>query len=420
MNIHVGLDLTALLPRPTGVDRYITELVSALIRVETTARFTLFVNRADAERVRGMPAHFRVVAVGYRNRPVRLIVQQAWLPRLCAAHGVDVLHSPSFLTPWLHGRTKHVVTIHDMTFFSMPHVHTRLRRSTPFKRLVLGSIRGASAIVVPAAAVRDELLDRVSGIDPERVRVTPYGVSSRFSTDSAGDEARLSELRWLPRAPFVLSLGTLEPRKNLPTLIEAFRRLVGRGADLDLVLAGGAGQARHAVDAAVRRSGLATRIHLPGFVPDALLPALYRRARVFAYPSLDEGFGFPPLEAMASGVPVVASARPALAENLAGAAVLVDPGDPDAIAAALQTLAYEGTARAAAIQAGLGRAARFTWDETARLTLESYGGVATESAAGWSRARPEIPQARQRRDTDTAPRSSADSSPATACADPSS
>jgi glycosyltransferase involved in cell wall biosynthesis len=415
---HVGLDLTALLPQPTGVDRYITELVAALARIETTMRFTLFVNRADRSRFDKLPRNFQVLAIGYRNRPARLVVQQACLPTLCTARRIDVLHSPSFLTPWLRGRTTHVVTVHDMTFFSMPEVHARLRRSLPFRRLVLGSIRRAAAITVPAAAVRDDLLARVPGLDPERVIVTPYGVSRRFSTVRDGDRARLAAMPWLPRAPFVLSLCTLEPRKNLPALIEAFRRLVERGSDLDLVLAGGVGQARDSIDAAVRRSGLARRIHLPGFVPDELLPALYGRARVFAYPSLDEGFGFPPLEAMAGGVPVVASARSALAENLAGAAVLVDPRDPDALASAIQTLASNGAARAAAIAAGLARAARFSWDETARLTLEGYRGVATESGAGWSRARPETPPALRRRDTRTARQSSAGSAPATPRAGP--
>jgi glycosyltransferase involved in cell wall biosynthesis len=418
-HLHVGLDLTALLPQPTGVDRYITELVAALAREKTATQFTLFVNRADRARFGGLPRNFRVLAVGYRNRPARLVVQQTLLPALCAAYGIDVLHSPSFLTPWLSGRTRHVVSVHDMTFFSMPQVHTRLRRSAPFRRLVLGSIRRASAIIVPAATVRDDLLARVHRIDPGRVRVTPYGVSRRFSTESDGDQARLAAMPWLPRGPFVLSLCTLEPRKNLPMLIQAYSRLVERGSDLNLVLAGGTGKARRSIEDAVVASGLTSRIHLPGFVPDDLLPALYRHARVFAYPSLDEGFGFPPLEAMASGVPVVASARPALAENLAGAATLVDPRHPDALAAAIQTLASDPAARAAAVAAGLERAARFNWDETARLTLDSYRAVVIESAAGWSRARRETPRALRRPDTHTAPQSSAGSSPATRCAGPS-
>ena len=370
--LHIGIDLTPLLPQPTGVDRYMTELVAALVCARSNERFTLFVNRADRARFDDLPSHVSVCAVGFRPRPARLLIQQALLPLLCEALGIDVLHSPSFLTPWIRGRSRHVLTVHDMTFFSMPHVHTRLRRSGAFTRMVLSSIRRASNITVPTAAVRDELMARVPGLDAASVRVTPYGVSSRFSADSSGDESRLTQLPWLPHSPFVLSLCTLEPRKNLPALIDAFALLVRGGANLHLVLAGGMGDARTAVESTISASGIGDRIHLPGFVDDDLLPALYRRARVFACPSLAEGFGFPPLEAMASGVPVVASFSPALAENLDGAAQLVEPGNTCALADAIRTLAFDDAAREQAISAGLERAARFTWDETARLTLDSY------------------------------------------------
>ena len=377
--LRVGLDLTALLPQPTGVDRYITELVAALTRVETAARFTLYANRDDRDRFGGLPPRFNVTLVGSRNRVARLAIQQTCLPALCAARGIDVLHSPSFLMPWFRGHTRHILTVHDMTFFTMPRVHTRLRRSGTFTRMVLASIRRATSIVVPSATVRDELLALVPATDAERVRVTPYGVSSRFGTDSALDASRLAGLPWLPRAPFVLSVGTLEPRKNLPVLIDAFRRLVVGGSDLHLVLAGGAGQAREAIAAAIATAGLTSRIHLPGFLSDAALAALYRRARVFAFPSLAEGFGFPPLEAMASGVPVVASASSALAENLQGAAVLVAPDDPGRLADAIQTMVSDAAARARVVAAGLERASRFTWDETARLTLDCYRAAALSS-----------------------------------------
>jgi glycosyltransferase involved in cell wall biosynthesis len=382
--MRIAVDLTALVPQPTGVDRYMTELVTALVRARSEARFTLFVNRADRARFDGLPPHVRIRAVGFRPRPARLLVQQALLPVLCESCGIDVLHSPSFLLPWIRGRTRHVLTVHDMTFFSMPHVHSRLRRSRAFTRMVLASIRRASLINVPATAVRDDLLVHVPGIDAARVRVTPYGVASRFCADSSGDAPRLAQLPWLPLVPFVLSVGTLEPRKNLPVLIEAFRRLVRGGRDLHLVLAGGMGDARAAVDASIAASGLANRIHVPGFIHEDVLPALYRRARVFAYPSLAEGFGFPPLEAMASGVPVVASAGSALAENLNGAATLVPPDDAAALAAALETLAFNREVRTRATAAGLERASRFTWDETARMTLDGYHELAVESRAARS------------------------------------
>jgi alpha-1,3-rhamnosyl/mannosyltransferase len=278
--------------------------------------------------------------------------------------------------PWLRGGAQHLLTVHDMTLFSMPEVHTRLHRSRAFTRMVLASIRRADLLSVPSRSVRDELLARVPGICASRVRVTPWGVSERFSR--GGQEGALRpHLPWIPRAPYVLSVCTLEPRKNLPRLVEAFQLLVREsGIDAHLVLAGALGPGRDAVLAEVAASALADRVHLPGFIPDDVLPAVYRGAQVFACPSLAEGFGFPPLEAMAAGVPVVASSGSSLEENLGGAAILVPPNDPRALAAALRTLLTDPGARASAIAAGVDRAARFRWEDTARLTLDCYRSLA--------------------------------------------
>jgi glycosyltransferase involved in cell wall biosynthesis len=376
--LHIGLDLTALLPRLSGVDRYLTELVAALARADATSRFTLFINRADRDRFAGLPSNFTILAIGFRPRIARLLLQQAWLPPACASRGVDVLHSPSFLLPWSRGSARHLLTVHDMTLFSMPEVHARLRRSHAFRRMVLASIRRADLISVPSRSVRDELLARVPGIGAGRVRVTPWGVAERFSREDHEDDRVLrARLPWIPHAPYVLSLCALEPRKNLPRLVEAFGLLIREhGSDAHLVLAGALDHGRDAVLAAIAASAHADRVHLPGFVPDDVLPALYRRARVFAYPSLGEGFGFPPLEAMAAGVPVVAATGSSLDENLGGAAMLIPPNDPRALAAALHKLLTDPGARANAVAAGIARAARFSWDETARLTLDCYRTLA--------------------------------------------
>lgn len=375
---HVGLDLTPLLPRWSGVDRYLTELVAALARVGTGLRFTLFVNRADRDRFTDLPANFTILAVGFRPKMARLLVQQVWLPQACVSRGIDVLHSPSFLLPWLRGNAQHLLTVHDMTFFSMPEVHTRLRRSHAFRRMVLASIRRADLLNVPSRSVRDDLLARVSGIDATRVRVTPWGVAERFSREGQEDDHALwSRLPRLPDAPYVLSVCTLEPRKNLHRLVEAFELLIReRRVDVHLVLVGALGHARDAILDAVAASRLADRVHLPGFIPDDVLPAVYRRAQVFAYPSLAEGFGFPPLEAMAAGVPVIASSGSSLDENLGGAAILVPPNDPRALANALHMLLVDPNARASAIAAGAYRASMFSWEETARLTIDCYRSLA--------------------------------------------
>ena len=232
---HVGFDLTPLLPRISGVDRYLKELVTALARFGTGLRFTLFVNRGDRDRFADLPSNFTILAVGFRPRMARLLVQQAWLPPACVSLGIDVLHSSSFLMPWLRGGAQHLLRVHDMTLFSMPEVHSRLRSSHAFRRMVLASLRRADLLNVPSRSVRDELLARIPWIDASRVRVTPWGVAERFSREGQEeDHALRSRLPWIPHAPYVLPL----PRRGL--------RAPSARSD-------GVGRSRHRLDGFVAR-----------------------------------------------------------------------------------------------------------------------------------------------------------------------
>jgi alpha-1,3-rhamnosyl/mannosyltransferase len=370
--IHVGIDLTALRPRHTGVDRYLVELARHVGTVDPGIRYTIFVNRADRPLFEGrLPPNVCLRSWGLRPRPARFVLQHAVLPAACAALGVDVLHSPSFLMPAWRGRPRHLLTVHDMTFFSLPEVHTRLHRSRAFRSLVLGSICRADLLNVPSAATRDALRVMVPEMPSDRLRVIPYGISSTFQP--AGTALDRAGSRWIPPAPYILSLGTIEPRKNAGLLLEAYRRLVhGERLAEHLVLAGERGHGWREAAAAIRRADLQGRVHAIGFVPEPVLPALYRGARLFVYPSLAEGFGFPPLEAMACGVPVIASAGSSLGENLAGAADLVPPGDAAGLAVAMCRMLRDEDHRQARIREGLARAAAFRWEDTARRVVACY------------------------------------------------
>jgi alpha-1,3-rhamnosyl/mannosyltransferase len=340
--------------------------------VDPGIRYTIFVNRADRPLFEGrLPPNVRLRPWGLRPRPARFVLQHAVLPAACAALGVDVLHSPSFLMPSWRGRPRHLLTVHDMTFFSLPEVHTRLHRSRAFRSLVLGSIRRADLLNVPSAATRDALCAMVPAMPPDRVRVVPYGISSAFRP--AGPTLERAGRAWMPPAPYILSLGTIEPRKNAGALLEAYRRLVHEERVAEhLVLAGERGHGWRDVAIAIRRADLQDRVHAIGFVPEPDLPALYRGARLFVYPSLAEGFGFPPLEAMACGVPVIASTGSSLGENLAGAADLVSPHDPGGLAAAMRRMLRDEGHRQACIREGLTRAAAFRWEDTARRVVDCY------------------------------------------------
>ncbi|MDQ6751712.1 MAG: glycosyltransferase family 4 protein [Actinomycetota bacterium] len=374
--MKIGVDLTALMRQGTGVDTYLLQLVQGLGVVDRRNRYVIFVNREDRDRLPALPASFTVVRACTRNRLVRLAWQQVALPLVAAARRLDVVHSPSFILPVVDRRARQVLTIHDLTSFSRPGLHDRLRRSWPYRAAVRVSIRLAACICVPSNAVRDDVLRLVSGVQPDRIRVIRHGISSEFRPEAVG-EAQGVRTRLGLASPYLLFVGTIQPRKNLELLLEAYRRLVLTTAiEEDLVLAGQTGWDCEQVIALARTPELRRRVHLLGYVDQRALPGLYAGARAFVYPSLEEGFGLPPLEAMACGVPVVASTSPALAENLAGAAELIPADSAEALAEALVRLLGDDRLHARRRREGLDRVKHFSWEHAARATIGCYEELA--------------------------------------------
>lgn len=371
--MRVAIDLTALQPEATGVDNYLTRLVIHLGRIDAANRYRIYVNYEDRRRFEGLlPENFAVVPLSLRPRPVRLLFQQVALPAAARGWEADVVHSPSFIMPFYRGRQRHVLTIYDMTFFSLPEYHTALRRSVYYRRALLGSIRRADLITVPSRSTRDHILQVVRGLPEDRIREVIPGIDEEFRVLDPAEVRRQSRRLGLPDS-YILHVGTIEPRKNLPNLIEAYRRLVARtGTDAHLVLAGRLGWSYEEVLSRMASPELHGRIHTPGYVAQADLPWYYAGAKLFVYPSFQEGFGFPPLEAMACGVPTISSRSSSLTENLDGAAELVLPADVEALSAAMSRLLLDERLRDERRRQGLERSARYSWSETARRTLECY------------------------------------------------
>lgn len=371
--MRVGIDVTSLQPLTTGVDNYLRELVLALGRIDHDTLYTVFVNFEDRSLFRNkLPGNFTVSPGSLRPRPSRLLFQQLGLPAWALARRLDVVHSPCFVKPLVSGPQRHLLTIFDMTFFSLTHMHKRLHRTWAYQWAVRTSIRTADLIAVPSASVAQEIRRLLPQIPLSRVRIVGAGISDEYCPREAG-EIGPTLARLGIRRPYVLHVGTIEPRKNLRRLVAAFALLVQRhGIDEELVLAGRWAWDHAPVLAAIDAAGVRDRVRILGYVDQKDLPALLSGARLFVYPSLQEGFGFPPLEAMACGVPTVSSDNSALAENLAGAAELVPPEDTDALSDGMLRMLRDDALRAQRKEQGRRCAERFQWDRTAELTRDCY------------------------------------------------
>lgn len=272
------------------------------------------------------------------------------LPRRVARLGADVLHCPLPLAPPVRHPTPTVVAVGDALAWEHPEWFTRAN-SIHARTLLTRALRRATAVVVPSEHTRARLRDAI-GVDAV---VTPWGIGPQFSP-GAGEPG-----------DYLLAVGTFQPRKNLEAAVAAFERLERN--DLRLVVAGARGWGHEAVLARARNSPAAARIELLGRVSDEELVELYRNAACLVFPSRGEGFGFPPLEAMACGTPVIAARSGSLPEVLGDAAALVDPDDVDGLAATLETvLANPEQWRAR----GLARAAEFSWARCAEETVAVY------------------------------------------------
>lgn len=322
--MHVGVDVSPLRLTRAGTARYLSILLAELER------------RDDVQ--------LDQIAWGGGGRVTAAVRDAAWyplgLPR--AARHADLLHCPSYRAP-VRSATPLVVTVHDLALLRHPEVFNRWSRA--YGRLSVPRVARAARIVIAVSEfTRDELVGLLD-VPAERIRVVPNGISAVFTPEGLAGEG-----------DYVLAVGTLEPRKNLPRLIEATS-----GLDAELRIVGARGWGEVSVDE--------SRVRWLGEVPDEELAVLYRGARCVAYPSLYEGFGYPVVEAMACGTPAVTSAGGATEEIAGGAAVLVDPLDPASIRAGIE----EATARRhELIPNGLARAKAFAPDRFADATVAVY------------------------------------------------
>lgn len=378
--MHIGIDASRIaVGAKTGTEHYAFELIAAIAQRDRATRYTLYCNT--------LPSSLPPLGVNFCLR--RIPFPRLWThTRLSAeilTHPPDVLFVPAHVVPLgmpLQRHTKAVVTVHDMGYMHFPEAHTKAHRL--YLRLsTLWSARVARHVIAISAATRDDVM-RYARIPTEKITVIHHGVGKRFRP---AEPKTIAETlgRYRIAAPYLLFVGTVQPRKNLERVIEAFARLVQNSgfrvqnesaelqsaiSDLQFVVAGKRGWLTDAIERKAAVLGIAERVKFVGYVPDPDVPALLSGALAFVFPSLYEGFGMPVLEAMACGTPVITSTSSSLPEVAGNAALLVDPLDLKAIAEAMRKLTIDAELRQNLRAKGRAQAARFTWETCAAATLE--------------------------------------------------
>jgi len=369
---HIGLNLIFLVPGETGgMEVAARELIPSLLaEAPPGMRFTAFINREAAGSADGPWAEAlaaRRVPVNARNRIQWVLGEQTLLPLLAARAGVDLMHSLASTAP-LWGRFRRVVTIHDLIYARFPEAHAGIR-DKGMKVLVPWGARRSDRVICDSQSTREDLIGLI-GLPAERIDVVPLGVGA-VRREAPLEEREVRARFGLEARPVVLSLSAKRAHKNLLALIAALARLPAESRPV-LVLPGYATAHEAELRERTQALGLDADVRFPAWVSAAELEGLWALARAFVYPSLYEGFGLPVLEAMARGVPVACSNASSLPEVAGEAALLFDPHDEAAIAAAITRLLEEPALAEELRARGLVRAREFSWERTARLTLESY------------------------------------------------
>jgi glycosyltransferase involved in cell wall biosynthesis len=397
--LTLTLDVSAVPANPVGAGQYTMHLASAL-SLRPDLDLVLIGRRGDRERWTQPASGARMVSAAPRQRPLRLAWEQLALPGLVRRLEASVHHGPHYTMPE-HSSVPMVVTVHDLSFFEAPQWHDR-SKVVLFKRAIRVAARRATAVVCPSRATAEELA-RWCRVDAE-VFVAHHGVDAeRFRPEEAelgtdvailgGIDARLGDGR-----PYLVFVGTLEPRKDIPSLVQAFHRIADRHPEALLVLAGGDGWGASAVDQAIAATSTGQRVVRTGYVADAVIPVLLRSAVAAVYPALYEGFGLPALEALSCGSPLITTSGTAMEEVAGDAATLVPPGDVDALAEALDAVLGSGAAGASGERdrqrrAGLKIAAAHTWEQSADRHVAAYRYAYGGSARSGAPTPPVVPPA---------------------------
>jgi len=365
--LRIAIDARDLLvPQRTGVERVVHHFIESLNRVGHAAHdYRLLFDRPPPEHItRGLPGETLVVPVRYPRAQKVADVWIAWqIPRVAREQGLDAVITPNTKFPF--GSVARFTMVHGLEWWHCPRSYRATEWMKQCTWLLLATYFSSGVITFARATHRD--IRRIRSLGEDSVCIVPEGVNPALRRLAPEERSTTTLERLGVERPFVLSVCSLEPRKNLERTIRAFSRLVEDGEfPHQLVLVGRAGWKSSKLAALTEERGLTDRVRLTGYVSDEDLLQLYNQADLFVYPSLYEGFGLPLLEAMACGVPIVSSKAGSLAEVAGDAAILVDPHSEEEIASGMSRGLADEALRGRLVEAGLERVRRFSWDEMAR------------------------------------------------------
>lgn len=356
--------------RDYGIGTYVRNLVRHLARLDHETTYFLFCDDSDQDTLRDLAENFVPVvenSAGYSFR------EHISIPLQLRRLGADLLHSPHYVVP-VFGQRPTVVTIHDCIHLLFPQ-YLPSRFASKYAELMMRKAIQRSALVFTVSeASRRDILRFFPQTDPDRVQVVHNAIDPALLEDPGDEEMERVCERYQIRGRFVLYAGNIKPHKNLERLVAAFAQLKQRSGfdDLKLLIIGDETSRYGSLRRSVEAAGVRQDVRFFGFVPQRTLAALYRLASVFAFPSLYEGFGLPPLEAMACGTPVVTSRLSSLPEVVGDAAVLVDPYSVEDIASGLASILDDAGLRSRLIAAGRQRAQHFSWERSVRAIHSGY------------------------------------------------
>jgi len=378
MALRVGFNATPLLSPLTGIGNYIAHLGAALAKTGAVDAYSFYGGRWQHQTPSAPAAAGVALAARVRNaikpfvpfkRELRQAQRQMAFTRGARRNAIELYHEPNYV-PFV-ADVPVVITVHDLSWMRYPETHPA-DRVRWLERAMPRAIERAAAVLVDSEFTRQEVLSTF-GLPPARVHAVHLGVASSFRPLEARDTSRSLQRMGLAHGEYVLTLGTIEPRKNLAHVLEAYAALPAPVRNrYALVVAGERGWRAERLERQLRDLAERSNVVVLGQVPAADLPSLYAGAAAFVFPSFYEGFGLPPLEAMACGVPVLVSDRASLPEVAGDAAVIIDPERPDLTAHGIEAILADPVMRAEMIARGTRRAATFTWEACAMKTLDAY------------------------------------------------